>query len=308
MTFFDAIRDFLNYERSVRSCSEHTLRAYFRDLNQFYAFCCDYNATDSVSPGDVDKITIRHFLGMLTEQGYTSRSSARKLAALKSFFKYSLRRKWTNNNPAYAIKSPRVPRSLPSVLTKEQTERLFQLFEVNDFITARDAAIIELFYDCGIRLSELLNLRLKDIQFRRMLISVVGKGNKQRILPLGESSRKAIEKYLNFYEKDFGKPSRDDPLFISRRGKAISVRNVRLRVEKYLRQVSDGAKKNSPHILRHSFATHMLDEGADLESVRMILGHESLSTTQIYTHVEKGRLKNTYIKAHPRADKKQNKD
>ncbi|MDZ7820756.1 MAG: tyrosine-type recombinase/integrase [Candidatus Marinimicrobia bacterium] len=272
MDFSDTIKDFLDYEHSVRTYSAHTLDAYFRDLRQFYLFCRDYYPRDDVRLQDVDKVSIRHFLGMLTEQGYAPRSAARKLAALKSFFRYALQQKFITKNPAYAIRSPKVPRTLPSVLSREQTERLFRLFEVKDFVTARDSAIIELFYDCGIRLSELLNLRLKDVQFRRMLISVIGKGDKQRILPLGESSRRALEKYLDYDENDFGKPSREDPLFISRRGKAISVRNVRLRVEKYLRQVSDGARKNSPHVLRHSFATHMLDEGADLESVRMILG------------------------------------
>jgi site-specific recombinase XerD len=256
----------------------------------------------------VDKLAIRHFTGMLTEQGYAARSSARKLAALKSFFKYALRKKWIDKNPAYAIRSPRVPRSLPAVLSREQTARLFRNFDVKDFVTARDSAMIELFYDCGIRLQELLNLRLRDIQFRRMLISVLGKGNKQRILPLGASSRKAIERYLAYYEEAFGPAGRNDPLFVSRRGRPISARNVRLRVEKYLRQVSDGAKKNSPHVLRHSFATHMLDEGADLESVRMILGHESLSTTQVYTHVEMGRLKSTYARAHPRAGKSEDEN
>ncbi len=304
MTFLNAINDFLTYMSSVRSYSNNTIDAYRRDLEQFYAFSCEYFNKDEVSIPDVDKVTLRHFLGMLTEAKYTARSAARKLAALKSFFKYCLRRNWIEKNPAYSIKSPKIPRTLPTVLSKEQARRLFLGMDVHDFITARDAAMLELFYASGIRLSELVNLRVRDIQFRNKLISVLGKGNKQRLLPLGGMSQKAIKVYLHYYEQEFEKPGNNDPLFVSRTGINISVRNVRLRVEKYLKEVSDGAKKNSPHVLRHSFATHLLDEGADLESVRMMLGHESLSTTQIYTHVKMERLKEAYAKAHPRADKK----
>jgi len=303
MTFINAINDFLSYMSSVRSYSIHTIDAYRRDLLQFYLFACDYFSKDEVGLQDIDKVTLRHFLGMLTESKYTARSAGRKLAALKSFFKYCLRRGWIEKNPAYSIKSPKIPKTLPTVLSKEQTRRLFQNFEVNDFISARDTAMIELFYAAGIRLSELIDLQLKDIQFRNNLISVTGKGNKQRLLPMGKMSHDALNLYLEYYEQEFGKPGKDSPLFLSRSGEKISVRNVRLRVEKYLKAVSDGAKKNSPHVLRHSFATHLLDEGADLESVRMMLGHESLSTTQVYTHVRMDRLKQAYSKAHPRADK-----
>ncbi len=304
MTFLDAINEFLSYMNSVRSYSSNTIDAYRRDLEQFYAFSCEYFNKEEVAIRDIDKVTLRHFLGMLTEAKYTARSASRKLAALKSFFKYCLKRGLIEKNPAYSIKSPKIPRTLPTVLSKEQTRRLFLGMDVHDFVTARDAAILELFYASGIRLSELVNLRLRDIQFRNKLISVVGKGNKQRVLPLGNMSKEALKIYLHYYEQEFQKPGNDDPLFVSRFGKKISIRNVRLRVEKYLKEVSEGAKKNSPHVLRHSFATHLLDEGADLESVRMMLGHESLSTTQVYTHVKMERLKEAYAKAHPRADKK----
>jgi len=305
MTFLNAINDFLSYMNSVRSYSNNTIDAYRRDLEQFYAFSCEYFNKEEVTLPDIDKVTLRHFLGMLTEAKYKAKSAARKLAALKSFFKHCLKRGWIEKNPAYFIKSPKIPRTLPTVLSKEQTRRLFLGMDAHDFVSARDTAILELFYASGIRLSELVNLRLRDIQFRNKLISVVGKGNKQRILPLGKMSQEALKIYLHYYEQEFEKPRNDDPLFVSRLGKKISVRNVRLRVEKYLKEVSDGAKKNSPHVLRHSFATHLLDEGADLESVRMMLGHESLSTTQIYTHIKMERLKEVYTKAHPRADKKE---
>lgn len=304
MQFLVAIEDFLRYLTSVRNYSPHTLKAYRQDLEQFYAFCVEYYDRDPVALGDIDKISVRHFLGMLTEVKFTARSSARKLAALKSFFRYCLKRGWIEKNPAYSVRTPRVPRKLPAVLSKEQSAELFRRLEVRDFVTARDAAMLELFYACGLRLSELQGLRLRDIRFHSMLVSVTGKGNKQRLLPLGESSRRALEVYLAYYETAFGKPGPDAKLFLSGNGKPISTRNVRLRVEKYLKPISGGMRKNSPHVLRHSFATHLLDEGADLESVRMMLGHESLSTTQVYTHVKMGRLKSTYEKAHPRAEKK----
>lgn len=304
MNFINAIDDFLSYMGSVRSYSSNTIEAYEHDLHQFYHFARDYFNLEDVPIETIDKVTIRHFLGMLTEKKYSARSAGRKLAALKSYFKYCLRRGWIEKNPAYAIKSPKIPKTLPNVLSKDQTRRLFNGIEVHDFISSRDAAMIELFYAAGIRLSELINLDLRDIQFSNNLISVTGKGNKQRLLPLGDMSREALKLYLSYYEQEFGKPNRNDALFLSKLGKRISTRSVRLRVEKYLREVSDGAKKNSPHVLRHSFATHLLDEGADLESVRMMLGHESLSTTQVYTHVKMDRLKDAYAKAHPRADKK----
>lgn len=308
MTFFEAINDFLSYMNSIRAYSEHSIEAYRRDLEQFYYFSLRYYNKDYVELKEIDKMTLRHFMGMLTEEKYKARSAARKLAALKSFFKYCLRRGWIEINPAYSIKSPKIPKTLPTVLSKEQTRKLFQDIEVVDFVSARDSAIIELFYSCGLRLSELVNLKLGDIQFNNKLITVLGKGNKQRLLPIGDISIQAIKIYLKYYQEEFEKPKQSDPLFISKLGKQISIRNVRLRVEKHIKAISDGAKKNSPHVLRHSFATHLLDEGADLESVRMMLGHESLSTTQIYTHVKMERLKEAYGKAHPRAEKKEKKD
>lgn len=292
------------YLNSVRAYSSNTLTAYRSDIEQFYEFCRDYYTLDDVPVEKIDKITLRHFLGMLTENNYSARSAARKLATLKSFFRYCLRRSWIEKNPAYAIKSPKLPKSLPTVLSQEQTRKLFSNIDVHDFVSARDAAMLELFYASGIRLSELIDLNLRDIQFRNMLISVTGKGNKQRLLPLGQAAMNAIKLYLTYYQESFKAPESSSPLFISSRGEKISVRNVRLRIEKHLKEVSNGAKKNSPHVLRHTFATHLLDEGADLESVRMMLGHESLSTTQVYTHIKMERLKESYTKAHPRAEKK----
>jgi len=307
MNFFTATDEFIQYLSSVRVYSDNTLDAYRSDIEQFYEFCREYYALDDVPIDMVDKVTLRHFLGMLTENKFSARSAARKLATLKSFFKYCLRRSWIEKNPAYAIKSPKLPKSLPTVLSQEQTRTLFDNIEVNNFITARDAAMLELFYASGIRLSELVNLRLKDIQFRNKLISVTGKGNKQRLLPLGNAAMEAINLYLDYYKENFEVPGPLSPLFISSQGNKISTRNVRLRIEKYLQEVSNGARKNSPHVLRHTFATHLLDEGADLESVRMMLGHESLSTTQVYTHIKMERLKEAYSKAHPRAEKKEKK-
>ncbi|MDD3094951.1 MAG: site-specific integrase, partial [Candidatus Marinimicrobia bacterium] len=191
MQFLTAIDEFLSYLESVRAYSQHTLKAYRQDLRQFHAFCVEYHGRETVELSEIDKISIRHFLGMLTEVRFTARSAARKLAALKSFFRYCLRRGWIEKNPAYSVRTPRIPRNLPAVLSKEQAATLFRRLEARDFVSARDAAMLELFYACGLRLNELQQLRLRDIRFRRMLVSVLGKGNKQRLLPLGESSRRA---------------------------------------------------------------------------------------------------------------------
>lgn len=301
--FQEAIKEFTQYIDKVRAYSPNTIASYTRDLNHFYRFCTEYFGKDKVHPEEIDKITIRHFLGMLREEGYAAKSSARKLAVLKSFFKYCLKRQWLTVNPAYSIKSPKTGKSLPTVLSEEQMQRLFDSLEVTDFVSARDAAMLELFYGCGLRISELVDLNMDHLDWQRRHLMVLGKGNKQRLLPVGKKTLDALELYLDHREKEIGNYEQADPLFISSRNQRISVRNVRLRIEKYLVQVSDGAKKNSPHVLRHSFATHLVDEGADLESVRMFLGHESLSTTQIYTHVQMSRLKEAYNKAHPRAER-----
>ncbi|MCK5521426.1 MAG: tyrosine-type recombinase/integrase, partial [Candidatus Marinimicrobia bacterium] len=205
---------------------------------------------------------------------------------------------------AYSIKSPKIAKSLPVILSEDDAEKLLEVESDDEFIRLRDLTIFEIFYGCGIRLSELIAINIVDCNLREGLLRVTGKGNKQRVLPIGKNASKSIENYLSLRRERFGSTRSSDALILSRQGKRISPRAVQKRVEKNMKRVNQNLRKASPHILRHSFATHLLDNGADLEAVRALLGHEDLATTQIYTHVQSDHLKKVYKQAHPRAGKK----
>jgi len=302
MKFCKVQEKFIKYLKNVRKYSPYTQNSYNEDLNQFHSFCIEYFSEPEISLKKIDKFTVRHFLGMLSEKKYSARSIARKLATLKSFFKFVMKNEWIKINPCYAIRSPKISKALPIGLSEEQTKEIFEMNKADNFIHSRDLAILEVFYGTGIRLSELVGLNINDLDFHNGLITVVGKGNKERVLPLGKHAIDAIEKYLKFRKEEFGTFRNTNSLFNSSENKRISNRSVQYRIEKYLKLVSKGSKKNSPHVLRHSFATQLLDNGADLESVRALLGHSSLSSTQIYTHIKMKHLIKSYKQAHPRAD------
>lgn len=304
MTFDECLNNFLTYLHEIRGYSENTLEAYCRDLLQFRDYCRDYYGKNDVILEQIDKLTIRHFLGKLSEEGQSAKTLARKLAALKSLFKYAMRNKIIEKNPVYSIRSPKLPSRLPVFLSQEQLQSLFRSIQADSFIASRDKALIDLIYSTGMRLNELVELNIMDLNEHGNTVSVVGKGNKQRVLPVGSETMKSVWNYLSYRREKFGPAKPSSPLFISKRNKRISPRDVQYRIEKIIMSFSGGAKKNSPHVLRHSFATHLLENGADLQAVRSLLGHSSLSTTQIYTHVDTGRLKDVYRQAHPRAGKK----
>lgn len=303
MHFQEAVKQFLIHIQDKRNYSAHTVDSYARDLDELNRFCFEYLGSNDFGPEDLDKITLRHFLGMLRETGKSARTIARKLASIKSFYKFALQSEWVERNPAMMLVAPKIPKSLPYVLSQHQVKDLFDSVEGDDFIRIRDLAILELLYGDGLRLSELLDLTLDRIDFRRSAVSVIGKGNKQRTLPLGNHAKDAINEYVYIREKEFGKFKPSDLLFISRQGNPVTGRNIQYRIQKYMRQVSNGMKKNSPHVLRHSFATHLLENGAELEAVRQLLGHSDLSATQVYTHVQAEKLKKIYAQAHPRAQR-----
>ncbi len=304
MTFDECLNSFLTYLHEVRGYSENTLEAYCRDLMQFRDYCRNYFGNNEVLVKQIDKLTVRHFLGKLSEEGQSAKTLARKLAALKSIFKYAMRNKIIEKNPVYSIRSPKIPSRLPVFLSQEQMQSLFRSIRADSFIASRDKALIDLIYSTGMRLNELVDLNVMDLNEHGNTVSVVGKGNKQRVLPVGAETMKSILNYLSYRREQFGPVQTSSPLFISQRNKRISPRDVQYRIEKIIMSFSDGAKKNSPHVLRHTFATHLLENGADLQAVRSLLGHSSLSTTQIYTHVDTGRLKDVYRQAHPRAMQK----
>jgi integrase/recombinase XerC len=299
-----AINLFLNVLEFEKRYSPHTVSSYRFDLNQFQQFALEYLGFDPIKIEDIDKLTLRHFLGKIAEEKKTARTLARKLAALKSLFKHGLAQGWLTINPAANLVTPRIPKKLPQVLTQEQTANMLKLAEGDDFISLRDLAIIEIFYSEGLRLQELASLSLRQLNIPQKILKITGKGQKERAIPLGEQALKALQAYLDIRRTIYGEFNISDPLFISRSGKPISRRNIQKRIDKYMRQVSEGLKQNSPHVLRHSFATHLLENGAELDAVRQLLGHSSLSATEVYTHVHADHLKKVYAQAHPRAKNK----
>ena len=200
--------------------------------------------------------------------------------------------------------TPRIPKKLPQVLTQEQAEKMLKLAEGDDFLKLRDLTMIELFYSEGLRLQELATLTLSQLNIHKKTLNITGKGKKERALPLGNAAIIALKAYLKIRHSVFGEFSSTEPLFISRSGNAIARRTIQSRIEKYMKMVSEGLKQNSPHVLRHSFATHLLENGAELDAVRQLLGHTSLTATEVYTHVHADHLKKVYAQAHPRAKNK----
>ena len=249
---------------------------------------------------------IRAFLAHLGEQSYSAATMARKIATLRSFYKWADRRSYSDTNPMTIIRTPRQAKRLPKAIPIEQVERLLAAPGEADVLGCRDRAMLETLYSTGIRVSELVGLGMFDVDVEGSALNVRGKGKKERIVPLGSHAMAAIRKYLEMANNDPAfsviiKSGKDNlPLFLNKHGGRISSRSVRRKLDKYLKQVGLDPTI-SPHTLRHSFATHLLDNGADLRSVQELLGHQSLSTTQVYTHLTAQRMQDAYTKAHPRA-------
>ncbi|MGH7554322.1 MAG: tyrosine recombinase XerC [Longimicrobiales bacterium] len=303
---FVEVDKFLRTIRDGKQLSQHTVAAYRRDLTEFAAFLDRYYADDSWSWSGIDRLALRAFLGDLSRRGLARRSIARKLSAVRSFFRHLHREEIVEANPARVVRSPRLERHLPAWLTRDETDRLFALAENRSaeggFRGIRDHAIVELFYATGIRLSELHGLDLADVDLVGDLIKVRGKGRKERIVPVGRAAVKALRRYETRRAGVANRASERDrnALFITERGARVSARQLQHIVQGFLKKVADDAGL-STHSLRHSFATHLLDAGADLLAVKELLGHASLSTTRIYTHTSKERLKRVYDASHPRA-------
>jgi integrase/recombinase XerC len=295
-TLDDHIGHFLGHLRSERNYSTHTLTAYSSDLRQFAEFWGRHTGDPGSGPGGIDHLTLRLYLGELSDMGVQKRSVARKLAALRSFFRFLVRKKVLGVNPAANIVTPKVPKKLPSFLDEPSVERMMRLPDLATTSGVRDRAILELLYGTGIRLGELIGLTLANLDLKGRTIKVRGKGSKDRIVPMGA---KALEALLLYLGARRGSPPKG-PVFINSAGGGLDRRGVYRIVKKYIACVSDIEKK-SPHVLRHTFATHLLNNGADLRAVKELLGHESLTTTQLYTHVTVDKLKRIYNQAHPRA-------
>lgn len=285
---------FLNYLKVEKGASDHTALNYSIDLRDFGAFL---NGRDVST---VDHLALRKFLAEMKSKNYSKRTVARKLASLRTFFKFLYREGHITVNPITAIKTPKLDKTLPVFLDVDKVARLLDAPDDKEPSGARDRAMLETLYSAGIRVSELVGLDVDDIDFISGIIKVFGKGSKERVVPIGDPALKALRNYLD-KRGSWVQPSGDKKaVFLNRSGTRLTDRSVRRILDKYIRQCAI-QEKVSPHSLRHSFATHMLDRGADLRSVQELLGHMNLSTTQIYTHVTMERLKSVYDKAHPRA-------
>ena len=317
------LQNFLNYLENERNLSSHTVRSYRADLFQFaqYVTCVEGyttgNLTDlhqieaeEVLPDShegierwvltADAAQLRAFLSILVATGYSKSTVARKIAALRSFYKFLVRVGTLDASPVSVIRTPKLPRSLPKYLEINQIDALFSAPDRTTFLGARDLAILETIYTAGLRVSELVGLNIEDLHEFDGVLRIRGKGKKERLAPIGTKAYQAILHYLKVRRQTTAF-ALEGAMFINQRGTRLTDRSVRRKLNQYMKQA--GIPLNiSPHTLRHSFATHMLDAGADLRSVQEMLGHENLSTTQIYTHLTTSKLKKVYNSAHPLAD------
>jgi len=289
---------FIIYLQKERNYSDHTLVAYRFDIMQFIDFLQKYSNTKSSYLEKVDKQTIRHFIGKEFEDGLSSRTVARRLASLKSFYKFLLSNKIVSNNPAYLVRSPKTPKTIPGFLSEKLVEMLMNMPPAHTNIGIRDRAILELFYSTGMRLNELVNLKLGDFSIDDQMVKVLGKGKKERLIPFGKHAAESMILYLKRRGLGFKTGDINAPIFVNSKGSPLHPSTVQRRIRKYLKILSEGTQFG-PHILRHSFATHLMDRGADIRAVKELLGHSSLSSTQIYTHVQSERMKKIYKKSHP---------
>jgi len=332
------VQEFLNYLKFEKRFSEHTAKCYEADLRQFGEYLigasvCSPSVDEHISlshtkPGEagvatavathtdvgvdqlllsVETAVVRAYLAFLNEKQYSKATIARKLATLRSFYKFLVKRSQLGSNPVAAVRTPKQDKKLPRFLEYEEVKRLLETPPMNNWLGARDRAILETLYSTGIRVSELVALNMDDVDFLGEVVHVRGKGKKERISPIGSSALQVIQHYMEFRNKRAQSNSNFDSkvLFVNKHGRRLSTRSVRRKMDKYLKMAGlDPAI--SPHTLRHSFATHMLNNGADLRSVQELLGHQSLSTTQIYTHLTTKKLKEVYESAHPRETEQNN--
>lgn len=282
------IDKYIRYLDVEKGYSRHTILNYSKDLSEFKAFLGERELET------VDYLALRKFLSVLRERNLKSRSISRKLSCLRSFFRFLNREGLLKSDPAKAVSNPKLEKHLPKFLTEEEITRLIESPDLAKLSGLRDRAILETFYSTGMRVSELVGLNLEDIDFFSGVVKIRGKGKKERMAPIGEKALGVL--------RDYAQKRKNNPpaVFLNKNGGRLTDRGVRLILDKYIR--STALREDiSPHSLRHSFATHLLNRGADLRSVQELLGHANLSTTQIYTHVTMDKLKGVYDKAHPRA-------
>ncbi len=291
---------FLNYLHVERNSSELTIKSYREDLTVLLDYL-EESYERSTSPQEISTFDLRGYIAAVTEAGYAKSTVSRRLASMRSFFRFAQRDGIADKNPAKPLRNPRKSRKLPHFLATNEIGKLLSAPPANQPMGLRDRAILETTYSAGLRVSELVGINRGDIDFAQGLLRIRGKGRRERLAPLGSYATNALQEWLAVCElSPKEKQGREAPVFLNKFGKRITTRSVARMLEKYLK-LSGLDLKTTPHTLRHSFATHLLDRGADIRSVQELLGHKSLVTTQIYTHVSTTGLRAVYEKAHPRA-------
>ncbi len=288
MDFYKAVEQFLSHLNLAAGASEHTLRAYLLDLTSFLKFVGDEQVTKRV---------VRRYLSHLYEKKTSTRTVLRRISALRSFYKHAIREKWTTENPLEEIESPKKEKKLPVSINYAQVQHLFTQPDISDYLGFRDRAIMELFYSSGLRLSEVTGLNRRDFDAKNLILNIFGKGKKQRQAPITQTAADWLTRYLKHPERDEKDPQ---AIFLNKWGKRLTSRSVDRNFAAYLK-ASGLSERITPHTIRHTIATHWLENGMDLKTIQVLLGHTSLATTTIYTHVSSKLKREVYDKTHPRA-------
>ena len=294
-----AVERFLQYLRVERNASAYTLKSYREDLTALMEYLTDLRGL-CPEPSSLTTIDLRGYVSALHEAGYAKSTVARRLASLRSFFKFGRREGWVTNNPAKPLRNPRKGRDLPHCLSNEEIGRLLATPPANEPMGLRDRAILETMYSAGLRVGELVGVNDSDLDSAAGIVRVRGKGRRERLAPVGSYADKALRQWFAVRRVNPRTPPAQLPVFVNKFGNRLTTRSIGRMLEKYLRETGLD-QRTTPHTLRHSFATHLLDRGADIRSVQELLGHKSLVTTQIYTHVSTTGLRAAYELAHPRA-------
>jgi integrase/recombinase XerD len=291
------LKEYLSYLKLERNLSENTILSYKNDINTFIVFLLEFNISD---PSEISSEKITAFFKTLKNIGLTSTSSARYFSSLKGFFLFLLKNDYIIRNPIEKITAPKLSKKLPAVLNVNEVEQILSKPNVMEALGLRDKAILELLYACGTRVSELINLKLSDLFFNDEVIRVLGKGSKERLIPIGSSAIKWTQKYLKNSRPSLMKISKSENyVFLNSRGTKLSRMGIWKIIYRYVKE-ADINKEVHPHTFRHSFATHLLEGGADLRAVQEMLGHADISTTQIYTHIDRDYIKQVHKQFHPR--------
>lgn len=292
----DVLNKFVIYLKDEKNYSDYTITNYSIDIEEFYIFLKKENITRLQ---DVDYKILRKYLNYMTENKYSNKTISRKLSSLRTFFKYLVKKEIINDNPMILISNPKEEKKLPKYLNYGEIEKILEIPNKETTLGLRNACILEILYSTGIRVSELVNLKIRDIDFYNKKIRVLGKGNKERIVLFGNRCENLLERYIKESRAVLNK-KKVEYLFLNNFGQNISVRSIENIIDKIEKEACLKFSI-SPHVFRHTFATHLLDNGADLNSVKELLGHENLNTTAIYTHVSNERLRKVYLECHPRA-------